>query len=466
MSELVTLLLDLHRSRGSGVLRGEQGRVTRQVVVLRGFMAAAESNQSEEHLAQILFRQKLLTRKDLAEISRLIRQGSAPDEAILAASQVGKPAMLQGAAEQLLQILAQFMTSSGCQLRYYSGEGLVKRQIDLGLPIPDVLVQAGRKAAAQNSSKLNSSWLLQRLHPPASADDLRILPLDPVEAFALSRVEEPITTGDLLALIPSGSASPQEIILRLIYFGCLRTEIEPPKRDLAQPERDALEKDVEDLVRKNEIADLYEILSVASDADAEDIRSAYHALARKYHPDRFQSAEYSPSLKQGVETLFTQIVGAYSTLGNVDARARYDETRRRDTGGAVAGGHTRAAEDAEREKMSEALFKAGFSAIQRGDFEKAVEHLKECVWLRPDVDRFHHFLGLAQSEVPRYRKEAERHLLRAIELNHAGSESYLALGRLYLKASLPHKARQQFVAALRWDPENREAQALLEQLAE
>jgi len=63
--------------------------------------------------------------------------------------------------------------------------------------------------------------------------------------------------------------------------------------------------------------------------------------------------------------------------------------------------------------------------------------LKECVWLRPGVARYHHYLGVAQSEVPRFRKEAEQHLLRSLELDKTGVESRLALGKLYLYPSAP-----------------------------
>jgi len=62
------------------------------------------------------------------------------------------------------------------------------------------------------------------------------------------------------------------------------------------------------------------------------------------------------------------------------------------------------------------------------------------------------------------RKEAEQHLLKSIELDGMQAEPYLALGKLYISVNLPRRAETQLQEALRWDPENSEAQKLLHEL--
>ena len=62
------------------------------------------------------------------------------------------------------------------------------------------------------------------------------------------------------------------------------------------------------------------------------------------------------------------------------------------------------------------------------------------------------------------RKEAEQHLLKSIELDGMQAEPYLALGKLYISVNLPRRAETQLQEALRWDPENSEAQKLLREL--
>ncbi len=63
-------------------------------------------------------------------------------------------------------------------------------------------------------------------------------------------------------------------------------------------------------------ADLYEVLGVARDASADEIKRAYRALARQHHPD----ANPDPA----AEARFKEISQAYEILSDPDRRANYD----------------------------------------------------------------------------------------------------------------------------------------------
>jgi len=60
----------------------------------------------------------------------------------------------------------------------------------------------------------------------------------------------------------------------------------------------------------------YSILGVDKNATDEDIKKAYRALAKKYHPD--------VSTEPDAEQRFKDINEAYQTLGDKDKRAMYD----------------------------------------------------------------------------------------------------------------------------------------------
>jgi len=64
--------------------------------------------------------------------------------------------------------------------------------------------------------------------------------------------------------------------------------------------------------------DLYAILGVARDADAETIRKAYRKLARRHHPD------VNPGDKAS-EDKFKEITRAYDVLSDAEKRRSYDE---------------------------------------------------------------------------------------------------------------------------------------------
>ena len=63
-----------------------------------------------------------------------------------------------------------------------------------------------------------------------------------------------------------------------------------------------------------------------------------------------------------------------------------------------------------------------------------------------------------------HRRDAEQHLLKAIELDAANAEHYAELGRLYLQAGLASKAERYFGEALKWDADNETARIGLAQL--
>jgi curved DNA-binding protein len=66
--------------------------------------------------------------------------------------------------------------------------------------------------------------------------------------------------------------------------------------------------------------DYYEVLGVARDADADEVKRAYRKLARKYHPD--------VSKEKNAENKFKEVQEAYEVLRDPEKRAAYDHLGR------------------------------------------------------------------------------------------------------------------------------------------
>jgi DnaJ domain len=71
--------------------------------------------------------------------------------------------------------------------------------------------------------------------------------------------------------------------------------------------------------------DPYAVLGVSSDASDEQIKQAYFNLAKQFHPDRVQSLETDPDIRQGAEAVFVRIGQAYETIKNRPRREWHKE---------------------------------------------------------------------------------------------------------------------------------------------
>ncbi|MGI9465425.1 MAG: J domain-containing protein [Aestuariivirgaceae bacterium] len=65
---------------------------------------------------------------------------------------------------------------------------------------------------------------------------------------------------------------------------------------------------------KDGLPDPYTVLGISKSAGGLDIQSAYHALARRYHPDHFSGREMPPEVLQYVSAMFQRITTAYNSL--------------------------------------------------------------------------------------------------------------------------------------------------------
>lgn len=69
--------------------------------------------------------------------------------------------------------------------------------------------------------------------------------------------------------------------------------------------------------------DYYEVLGVAKNASADEIKKAYRKMAIKWHPDKY--ANESEAVRKDAEEKFKEAAEAYDVLSNADKRARYDQ---------------------------------------------------------------------------------------------------------------------------------------------
>jgi len=107
------------------------------------------------------------------------------------------------------------------------------------------------------------------------------------------------------------------------------------------------------------VADFYELMGVARNASAEDIKKAYRRKARELHPDANPD---DPT----AEDRFKDLARAYEVLSDPEQRARYDQFGEAGLGGAAGNGGDFFGQGGGLGDIFEAFFGGGFAGGQRG----------------------------------------------------------------------------------------------------
>jgi curved DNA-binding protein CbpA len=233
--------------------------------------------------------------------------------------------------------------------------------------------------------------------------------------------------------------------------------------------------DLEALFARLNIAkDHYEVLDVVRLATIDEIKNAYHALARRFHPDRFHQSK--PALRSQVESAFARIAHAYETLSDQSTRADYDAKRSSkplvpsvqksaaplDSNGAKQS-DSRIRTDVARAETS---FQHGLDAMKRNRQDEAIRFLAEAAMLSPREARYRAHYGHALIRQSNTRRIAETELQAALSLEPENAAYRVMLAELYKNLGLLRRAEGELERALAVDPKNEAGRSLLLSLRE
>jgi curved DNA-binding protein CbpA len=263
----------------------------------------------------------------------------------------------------------------------------------------------------------------------------------------------------------------------------------PPPKKIAPPPPPPVEReqthdtdprDLENLlVRVKNARTHYEVLGVAREASAAELKTVYYQLARRYHPDRFRKSD--AALLPRIEAAFARITQAYDTLRDDQVRASYDaklemHKRVEQLADAAPKASTPApqqpetvAEGAAEPVVSAAeraavQFKEGFAAFEMGQKKVALGLFASAARAVPNEPRYRAFYGQVLAENEATRRAAEAELNAAVKLDPQNVEYRMMLAELYRDLGLKLRAKGEAERAVAADPNNRKARDLLRTL--
>lgn len=199
--------------------------------------------------------------------------------------------------------------------------------------------------------------------------------------------------------------------------------------------------------------DLFGVLGLERNATANQIREAYFALARTFHPDT--AGKGSSELTELKQQITARINEAYHVLGDDARRAEY----------LASGGE---AVDIGPILEAEQVFQRAMLLIKVRRFQDALAELDRAIGLNPNEAEFYAYRGLAMYFAAPKRLDARRTAMeqveKALQMNERCAVAHLVAARIATVAGDKKEAIRQYESCLRLDPSNRDAQRELQRL--
>ncbi|MBX5484887.1 MAG: response regulator [Myxococcaceae bacterium] len=199
--------------------------------------------------------------------------------------------------------------------------------------------------------------------------------------------------------------------------------------------------------------DYFEILGVPTTAGREEIKRAYFAMAKEYHPDKHFGSS-SAEVRQLAAQIYDLISTAHDTLTDPVERERYAKE--------IAAGVKRdIGDEVGKILAAEGRFQKGEELMRQRQYEAARRLFEEAIQLYDQEGEFHAWLGWSMFQAnPGDAATADaalRALEKAIALNPKMDKSYLFTGYIFKATGRPDKAEKQFEKAIQCNPDCTEA---------
>jgi curved DNA-binding protein CbpA len=496
---LAELISEISTKTLWGALRVVRDRAKAVIYFETGKVIYATTNLHNYRLAEYLQKQGLAAAEQIAAAENALTD-FALAAALMANRVLTRNALDRTLDEQVADVLRML-------LLWPDGEWSFDDRARLNDPTR-VAVQS-RQLLIESARRMELKFAASRFpnldevisHAQAPPNELS---LSSTEGFMLSRVEGPIAVGELTVL--SGQREPEALqtIYGLVLAGLLQREFWPSafrsatgpgaartekvssaavarqtgSSMVAGPERDPKQELDEFLERLSHATNHYEVLNVGVSADVGEIRQAYHAVARRFHPDRFHDLA-GTSIHTRLESAFARITRANETLAHHDLRANYDakisalkENPRavhstkgsREGARATDRGPEESAPGGGDEQLAEKRFQEGVAALKMAQINAAISSLSAAARLAPRQARYRASYGRALATQEKTRRLAEGELRAAVNLDATNGSYRVMLAALYRDLGFFRRAVSELKRALSLDSQNAEAREMLKTL--
>jgi curved DNA-binding protein CbpA len=228
------------------------------------------------------------------------------------------------------------------------------------------------------------------------------------------------------------------VLFALLVFGALKTEEGQPEAKLEGlpevPARAAVKKGPVTHAELLEVRECqakenhFEVLGLRGGASAAECKSAFFALAKRYHPDRF--AGEPEEIRALAADVFARISVAHEMLSDPTQRQQYLASLK-------GKGEGEKEDDVSQILTAEVQFQKGEALLRKKEYARALEQFRWALDLNPEEGEYRAMHGwatyLVNPDDPEARSQAREDLEKAVALAPRSVTGYYYLGEL-LKA--------------------------------
>ena len=487
------LIAEIAQARISGSL-SVSNKERKCVIYLKdGRVVFAVSNARTSRLFDMMLERQRLTKKDLAQIPNFSNDfefvAFLEDKKFLTKADSDRLFV-----EQIEAIIADILSWPEGDWAFSSLKR-IRDGLSFDIDTKRLLFDFGR--CMLESSVVNRFRSLgERFRRAASIETGLVL--TPDEGFVYSRVDtEPVTVADLSSVSAMSESKALHTLYTLWLGGLvarddwqpafsestveairgakleLKQEAKLPRISIAvetaaEPEAVSEPEKVPEIVltldeyleQVEGAATFYDLLGVDPKAETPEIKRAYFAMAKMFHPDRYHSAV--GELFERVQNAFTELAQAHETLKNDHHRELYDyrmrkelaEVEKRNASGNVGNNGIQTEQAAQN-------FERGFSLLMESGHDEALPFLARAVHFNPKNARYHAYYGKALSADEKQKHKAEQELQAALKLDPMNPTFRILLAEFFIQVNLLKRAEGELKRLLDVFPSNREARNLL-----
>jgi len=439
------------KHNGELVVTGESHE--RRLIFLRGVLKFSRTTVTGERLGEILFKLGKLNQTQFANLGKALENRKEKIGKILVESKIlSQKDVFFSLLYQARSIALSLFHEAGGEWVFNEKVPDIPEDLNFNIELSSIMAEGVKKL--RNYNYYSTRFKDMNPHPiPIAPENREVLSPEDMEFHARLNRFGKVSTGRLAGEMNLPGEIFWQRILILHLLGSLDFKATPPAQ---QPDKNVEEMlAYHDKLKANKL-DFYDLLGLQRTATLQEVKDAYFSHAKRFHPDRINTPN-EPELKEKANFVFATINKAYETLSNEGSRREYDR------GGFKEEESAEASQESSKERARILYLKAK-TLYNSKKFWEAASLLKEAVYLDSSKSTYLLLAGLAQTPIPDMRREAEKNLQKAQELDPWNAEIAVALGLLYLSENLTNRAETLFQKAISINPDHALARKKLKEL--